>query len=37
MKEKVVVSLATGRLHSAVIDIANDLSLNGYVIHSMEL
>jgi len=32
MKEKVVVSLATGRLHSAVIDIANDLSLNGYVI-----
>jgi len=32
MKEKVVVSLATGRLHSAVINIANDLSLNGYVI-----
>jgi len=32
MKEKVFVSLATGRLHSAVIDIANDFSLNGYVI-----
>jgi len=32
MKEKVVVSLATGRLHSAVIDIANDFSLNGYII-----
>ncbi|MCU0332961.1 MAG: HAD family hydrolase [Ignavibacteriaceae bacterium] len=32
MKEKVVVSLATGRLHSAVTEIANDISLNGYVI-----
>lgn len=32
MKEKVIVSLATGRLHSAVTDVANELSLNGYVI-----
>ena len=32
MKEKVIVSLATGRLHSAVTDIANELSLNGYII-----
>ena len=32
MKENVIVSLATGRLHSAVTDIANELSLNGYII-----
>jgi len=32
MKEKVIVALATGRLHSAVTDIANELSLNGYII-----
>ena len=32
MKLNVMVSLATGRLHSAVTEIAKDLSLNGYVI-----
>ncbi len=30
--EKVIISLATGRLHSATIDLAKELSLNGYVI-----
>ncbi|MCW8804527.1 MAG: HAD hydrolase family protein, partial [Ignavibacteriaceae bacterium] len=30
--EKVIISLATGRLHSASTDIAKELSLNGYVI-----
>jgi len=30
--EKVIISLATGRLHSATTDIAKELSLNGYVI-----
>jgi len=32
MKENVIISLATGRLHSAVTEVANELSLNGYVI-----
>jgi len=32
MKEKVIISLATGRLHSAVTDIAKEISLNGYII-----
>ena len=32
MNENVIVSLATGRLHSAVMEIANELSLNGYII-----
>ena len=32
MKENVIISLATGRLHSATTDIAKELSLNGYVI-----
>lgn len=32
MNENVIVSLATGRLHSAVIEIAKELSLNGYII-----
>lgn len=32
MNEGIIVSLATGRLDSAVTDIANDLSLNGYII-----
>jgi Cof subfamily protein (haloacid dehalogenase superfamily) len=30
--EKVIISLATGRLHSAATEIAKELSLNGYVI-----
>lgn len=32
MNENVIISLATGRLHSATTDIARELSLNGYVI-----
>lgn len=32
MKENVIISLATGRLHSATIEIAKQLSLNGYII-----
>jgi len=32
MKLNVLVSLATGRLHSAVTEIAKELSLNGYII-----
>jgi Cof subfamily protein (haloacid dehalogenase superfamily) len=32
MKQNVAVSLVTGRLHSAVIELANELSLNGYII-----
>jgi len=32
IRENVVVSLATGRLHSAAIDLAKELSLNGYII-----
>jgi Cof subfamily protein (haloacid dehalogenase superfamily) len=32
MKEDVLISLATGRLHSATNDLAKELSLNGYVI-----
>lgn len=32
MRENVVVSLATGRLHSAAIDLAKELSLNGCII-----
>ena len=32
MNENVIVSLATGRLHSATMDIARELSLNGYII-----
>ena len=32
MKENVIISLATGRLHSATADIAKELSLNGFVI-----
>ncbi len=32
MKLNVMVSLATGRLHSAVTEIAKELSLNGYII-----
>lgn len=32
IRENVVVSLATGRLHSAAIDLASELSLNGYII-----
>jgi len=32
MKLNVMVSLATGRLHSAVTDISKELSLNGYII-----
>ena len=32
MKKNVIISLATGRLHSATTDIAKELSLNGYVI-----
>lgn len=32
MKLNVIVSLATGRLHSAVKEIAKELSLNGYII-----
>jgi len=32
MKENVIISLATGRLHSAITEVANELSLNGYVI-----
>jgi Cof subfamily protein (haloacid dehalogenase superfamily) len=30
--ENVVISLATGRLHSATMDLAKELSLNGYII-----
>ena len=32
IRENVVISLATGRLHSATADIVKELSLNGYVI-----
>ncbi len=32
IKENVIISLATGRLHSATLDIAKELSLNGYII-----
>jgi Cof subfamily protein (haloacid dehalogenase superfamily) len=32
MNENVIVSLATGRLHSATMDIARELSLNGFII-----
>ena len=32
MKQNVVISLVTGRLHSAVTELANELSLNGYII-----
>ena len=32
MKLNVMVSFATGRLHSAVTEIAKELSLNGYII-----
>jgi len=32
MNNNVVISLATGRLHSATLDIAKELSLNGYII-----
>lgn len=32
MKEDVIISLATGRLHSAVREVADELSLNGYII-----
>ncbi len=32
MKENVIISLATGRLHTASINLAKDLSLNGYII-----
>jgi Cof subfamily protein (haloacid dehalogenase superfamily) len=32
MKENVIISLATGRLHSATVDLAKDLMLNGYII-----
>jgi len=32
MNENVVISLATGRLHSATTEIVKELSLNGYVI-----
>jgi len=32
IEEKVIISLATGRLHSATTEIAKELSLNGYVI-----
>ena len=32
MKLNVLVSLATGRLHSAVTEIAKELSLNGYIV-----
>jgi hypothetical protein len=32
MREGVIISLATGRLDSAVTDIAKELSLNGYII-----
>jgi Cof subfamily protein (haloacid dehalogenase superfamily) len=32
IEEKVIISLATGRLHSATAEIAKELSLNGYVI-----
>ena len=32
MKQDVLISLATGRLHSATNDLAKELSLNGYVI-----
>jgi len=32
MKSNVMISLATGRLHSAVKEIANELNLNGYII-----
>lgn len=32
MEENVIITLATGRLHSAVREVAEDLSLNGYVI-----
>jgi len=32
MKENVIVSLATGRLHSASTELAKELTLNGYII-----
>jgi len=32
INEGVVISLATGRLHSAVTELANELSLNGHII-----
>jgi len=32
MKQNVIISLVTGRLHSAVTELANELSLNGYII-----
>lgn len=32
MKENVIITLATGRLHSAVREVAEELSLNGYII-----
>ena len=32
IKENVIISLATGRLHSATLDIVKELSLNGYII-----
>lgn len=32
MKQGVTISLATGRLHSAITEIAKELSLNGYII-----
>lgn len=32
MKENVIITLATGRLHSAVREVSDELSLNGYVI-----
>lgn len=32
MKHNVKISLATGRLHSAALEIAKELSLNGYII-----
>lgn len=32
MQQDVVVSLVTGRVHSAVTELANELSLNGYII-----
>jgi hypothetical protein len=32
MKRDVIISLATGRLHSAVLEIAKEISLNGFII-----
>ena len=32
MKENVIVSMVTGRVHSAVTELAKELSLNGYII-----